>query len=250
MSKYILGASSDIGFERESQEDFIQFKELDNNNILAIIADGTGSVKEHLQPATMATMSVISEINDIYTENAELLLGNPLFFLKRAIINANNQLGALKLGNEEIYSGYAASITCALLDANNKIHIAHAGNTRFYIMRDAKLIQITSDHTKAQKLFDEGEIDANTFHVHPDRLKMTSGVGMISDPEIMTITCSKKENDLIVMTSDGIHYAIRPDAMTKIILDSGDCVLAAKNLIEAARDVLKYPDNMSAIIIQ
>lgn len=249
MNKYVLGASSDIGIEREKQEDFIQFKELDENNILAVIADGTGSVKEHLQPAVMSTMSIIEEISDIYEQDMSLLMENPLFFLRRAVLNANNMIGALKLGNEEIYSGYAASITVALLTEDDKLHVAHAGNTRLYLMRKTVLTQITKDHTKAQELFDDGTIDINTYHVHPDRLKVTSGVGICMNPEIMAVTCPLKPNDIVVMTTDGIHFAINSEALTKIILESNECVASARNLIEAAKNIVKYPDNMSAVII-
>lgn len=49
------------------------------------------------------------------------------------------------------------------------------------------------------------------------------------------------------MTTDGIHYAIRPEALSDIVLQSGTCSDAAKSLIEAAK-IEKYPDNMSALI--
>lgn len=42
MSKYIVGATADIGVDRELQEDFVQFKELDADNLLCVIADGSG----------------------------------------------------------------------------------------------------------------------------------------------------------------------------------------------------------------
>lgn len=249
MSKYTLAATSDIGFERESQEDFVQFKELDENNILVAIADGTGSMKEHLQPAVMATMNIIEEIFDIYNVEKELLFNNPEFFLKRAVLNANNCLGALKLGNEEIYSGYASSITVALLTEDNKVHLAHSGNTRLYIMRNARLTQITKDHTKAQESLDNGLIDLETYHVHPDRLKITSGVGITLKPQIEVGTFNLKQNDLVLLTTDGVHYGIRGDAITQIILESQDCVTAVQNLIDATKNVVKYPDNASAILI-
>ena len=49
------------------------------------------------------------------------------------------------------------------------------------------------------------------------------------------------------MTTDGIHYAIRPEALSDIVLQSGSCADAAKSLIEAAK-LEKYADNMSVIV--
>ena len=51
------------------------------------------------------------------------------------------------------------------------------------------------------------------------------------------------------MSTDGVHYAVQPDAMATIILESKDCMEAAKNLIDASKNIIKYPDNMSAMVI-
>ena len=249
MSKYNLGAASDIGYERESQEDFVQFKELDENNMLAVIADGTGSIKNYLQPGVMVGMSIINDISDIYKENKDLFISNPLFFVKRAVINANNFLGAFKLGNEELLSGYASSITVALFTEDNRIHLAHSGNTRLYILRNSRIIPMTKDHTEAQVKFDEGEIDEETYYVHPGRLKLTSGIGLMTNPEIDCMSGKLKEDDIIIMTTDGIHYAIRPEHIMNIVFESQDVVPACNNLINAAKNIIKYPDNMSAIVV-
>ena len=58
-----------------------------------------------------------------------------------------------------------------------------------------------------------------------------------------------KENDIVLMSSDGLQYAIQPDAMAAIILESKDCMEASKNLIDASKNIIKYPDNMSAMVI-
>lgn len=250
MNKYILGASSDIGYQREHQEDFVQYREIDEKTLIAIIADGTGSTKEHIQPAVMASMSVLEELTDLHENALNLFERNPLYFIHRAMKNANDKLGVLKMGSEELYSGYACSMTVAYFDKNSKIFIGHAGNTRLYIIRNGILTQITTDHTKAQELLDNGMIDINTYHIHPDRLALSSGLGMILNPQIQTLSCSFKENDIVLMSTDGVHYAIRQDAIINIILESADCLEASKNLISAARDIVKYPDNVSAIIIR
>jgi serine/threonine protein phosphatase PrpC len=246
---YTCGATSDIGVEREAQEDFVQFKELDKDNLLCLIADGTGSRNQHLQPASIVVMDIIENITEMYDEEPDLFLENPQYFLYKAFLNANRILGAFKMGNEEFYSGYASSVTACLFSNNNQLHVVHTGNTRMYIIRGGKMVQMTHDHTKAQELLDDGKIDLETYHVHPDRLKMTSGLGVVLDPEIQRFSTRMKENDIVVLTSDGVHYAMKPDAMTEIILQSADCPNAATNLVDAAKTIVKYPDNMSAMVV-
>lgn len=249
MNKYRCGLSVNIGYERESQEDFVQYKELDDNNLLCLIADGTGSREEYPKPAAIAVMDIVDHIARIFDEEKTLLFQNPEYFLKDAFRCANQTLGALKLGNEELFSGYAASITAALFTENNMVHFCHCGNTRAYIMRDGKLTQITKDHTKAAELYEQGTISFETYHVHPDRLKMTSGIGVLLNPVIQTATGVLRPNDLVLLTSDGVHYAIRQEVISEIILQSHSCEEAAGNLVNASLNGVKYPDNMSAMII-
>lgn len=249
MNKYRCGLSVNIGYERESQEDFVQFQELDEKNLLCLIADGTGSREEYPKPAAIVVMDIIDHIKRIVNEEKTLFFQNPEYFLKDAFRCANQTLGALKLGNEELFSGYAASVTAALFTEYNKVHFCHCGNTRAYIMRDGRLTQITKDHTKGAELYEQGTIDYETYHVHPDRLKMTSGIGVLLNPVIQTATGVLRPNDLVILTTDGVHYAIRQEFIMNLVLEGHNCEEAAANLVNASLNGVKYPDNMAAMVI-
>ena len=247
-NRYNVGAKIDIGHGRENNEDFFQFKELDEDNLLCIIADGTGSRRDHPQPAAIVILDIMECIENFFQEREELFMEDPAYFMKLAMLNANRVLGGFKMGNEEFFSGYSASVTCCLLSNNNSIYIAHSGNTRAYMIRNGKMRQLTHDHTKAAELLEEGTIDAETYYIHPDRLKMTSGLGMLLNPEIQIVSGSIKDRDIIVMTTDGIHYAIRPEIITDIILNSQNIDDACDNLIAGQRST-NYPDNAGVGII-
>lgn len=249
MSIYSCGATTDIGHDREKQEDFTTYKEFDDDSILAIIADGFGSTKDNLQPAVMAAYNIAEDVSYYYENNRTLYLSDVSFFLKKALLNANNVLGALKTANEEKFYGYGASITVAYFAADGNISVAHCGNTRMYVIRKSKLIQLTKDDTKAQELYDNGNIDLDTYHIHPDRLKLTSGVGVIHNPKISDFTLKMQDNDIYLLTTDGIHYALRNSAMLEIILNSENCVSASQELIRAAKSIIKYPDNGTCMLL-
>lgn len=246
--KYSIGATADIGVEREYQEDFVQFKELDENNLFCVIADGTCSRPQVPQPAAIISMTLIEQIASLFEEQREVLFGYAEYFIKRSMLDANRLLGAFKMGNEEVYSGFAASVTCCLFTEDDRFVVGHSGNTRLYVLRNGNLIQLTKDHTKAAELLNEGKIDIETYHVHPDRLNVTGGIGVVNEPVIQTFSGMLKPNDLILMTTDGIHYAIQPEAITEIVLASSGGVAATASLIDAAKNIVKYPDNMSAIL--
>ena len=85
--------------------------------------------------------------------------------------------------------------------------------------------------------------------MHPDRLRMTSGIGVVIDPVIQTEHGKIRPTDLVVLTTDGVHYAVQPEFMADIILESGSCQEASYNLVQAAKVEVKYPDNMSAMVV-
>lgn len=244
---YIYGAHSDIGNSRRFQEDFIMCKEY-GSDILAIIADGTGTSDDRLQPAVLVVNSIIENISLLKEEADELFMSNTLFFLKKAMLEANNILGVLKMANEEMYYGYASSLSMLYLTSEGQIYYAHVGNTRIYLLRGGELIPMTRDHTLAQEKLDKGELNTD-YYATTDRLIMTNGLGLSMNPEIIVNKGKIKENDILVLTTDGVHYAIRPEYITNIILESSGPSTASENLVTAAKDVVQYPDNISAIVI-
>ncbi len=247
---YECGAKSDIGFGRESQEDFVQYEELDGENLFCVIADGTGSRPEHPQPAVIVTTAIIEEIREVFRERRDMFFIDPEYFLRRAMKNANKILGGFKMGSEEMFAGYAASVTCCLLSSGRKIYFAHSGNTRLYILRAATLYQLTKDHTRGEEMLESGEIpDLYTYHVHPARLELTSGLGVLLDPVIDTQNGELQKNDIVLLSTDGVHYAIQDSAIIDIILNSVDSLSAASSLVDTAKDIVKYPDNATAMVL-
>lgn len=255
MPKYICGATSDIGVGREQQEDFVQFCELDEETLLCIVADGTGSMPQRPQPASIVAMDIIENIKDSFGKKPDLLIKYPKFFLEKAMNDANRILGAFQMGNEELFSGYSASVTCCLFLPDRKIAIGHSGNTRLYIIRNGKVNLITHDHTQAYELLQEGKIDSETYYVHDGRLKLTSGIGKIINPRIDTISGKLQEQDLVLMTTDLFDEAteanqdtynnLNTDLTQKTqkellkIVDTDSSVLFAGSDKQAAKNQLK-----------
>lgn len=249
LTKILYGGKSDVGYKREINEDFVGAVELGNDAVFAIVADGSGSKASSLQPASIVSREMTDAVRRIYEKDGpEFLFENAEPILRESMHFAGRILGAFKAGNDELYAGYFASMSCVLLQNNGGIALAHAGNTRIYIVRSGMIRQLTKDHTQAEKLLDDGVISEIDYYSHPANVVMTSGLGVLSDPIIQTYAGKAKSGDIILMTSDGIHYAIRPEPMVDIIMASGNCDDAAQSLI-AAGISQKRPDNMAAMLL-
>ena len=88
---------------------------------MCIVADATGSMPQRQQPASIVAIDIIENIKDSFGEKPDLLIKYPKFFLEKAMNDANRILGAFQMGNEELFSGYSASVTCCLFLPDRKI---------------------------------------------------------------------------------------------------------------------------------
>lgn len=251
---------SKLGYNREENEDFVFVKEFGTKMILTIIADGNGSKPSSLQPAQIAARQISDFLFDIYDDgkNEKLLMENASLFLKEAILSVNRVLGAFRTANEEVYSGFFCSLLCAIFytddEGNDHMVLANVGNTRMYLIRrgnDGNVLirQLTKDQTVAQQMLDENQIAEENYYYIAERNQLLCPLGMFNRPKIDLFDSKIKKGCLFMMTTDGIHYAIRPEALAELVLANENLEEASQTLCDSAES-LKYNDDYSAILVR
>ncbi|MBQ3570663.1 MAG: serine/threonine-protein phosphatase [Methanocorpusculum sp.] len=252
---YTYGGTSDCGYGREVNEDFFDFVVLSDTTLFALVADGAGSKQNGLglQPAVVAASEITEAVRRLYACDPEMFLAHPAEMLLEAVNVANRVVGAFKVANEELYSGFGVCLSCCLVYENSKFCFAHCGNSRIHLLRlqsdgSSRIIQLTQDHTKAAQLMQEDVIKGEEYYSHPARYVFTSGIGIAATPEIQTYSGQLRKGDILLLTTDGVHYAIRPEAMGDIVLQAGNLSAATKGLTDGAR-MLKMEDNATAALV-
>jgi len=252
---YTYGGTSDCGYGREVNEDFFDFVVLSDHVLFALVADGAGSRQNGLglQPAVVASSEITETVRRLYACDPDMFLSHPTEMLLEAVSVANRVIGAFKVANKELYSGFGVCISCCLIYEKSKFCFVHCGNTRIHLLRlqgdgSSRIIQLTQDHTKASELMQEGIIKGEEYYGHPARYVFTSGIGVTAAPEIQTYAGQLRKGDILLLTTDGIHYAIRPEAMGDIVLQAGNWSAATKALADGAR-MLKMEDNGTAALV-
>lgn len=255
MGEILYGGYSDVGWKRDINEDFIGAVNLNDNVLFIALADGAGSKNGNmLQPASIAIREVTESLRIALNENEEAFHDNAEIFLKEAMYSANRIISAFTIANEELYSGFATTFTCYLLFNRKEVVFGHIGNAQLMLLRlnkakDTYLPKIlTKEHTKAHEMYEDGIIEYIDFVSHPDRMVVTGALGIATSPEFQIGRFNLKDRDFIILTSDGIHYAIRPEPLAQIVIDSENCDDASRALVEAAKGE-KWNDNMSAMIL-
>lgn len=242
---------SNMGFKTKVQEDYILFNDRDfgEDILFACIADGAGSKDSMFRPGSIAAHQVEKSLKRIYKKDSDLFQEYSKIFLEEAFQSANNALIGFKLGDEAERIGFASALSCILLERSGILTFSHVGNTRIYLIRDASFYQLTKDHTEGQKLVDSGVITEENYYTAIERLRLYNGIGILDEPEVQTAKIRLKKNDVIIMTTDGIHYSYRPDAFFEILMKTETLDDAAREMVKTALDLRNYPDNISVNIV-
>ena len=79
--------------------------------------------------------------------------------------------------------GMGTTVVCAIVK-DGQAYIAHAGDSRAYILKNGKIFQITTDHSIVQDLLDKGKITSEQALNHPNKNIITRAVGVDKNIEI------------------------------------------------------------------
>ena len=129
---------------------------------------------------------------------------------------------------------------------NNRVYIGHIGDSRVYRMRKTVIQKITQDHSYVQKLVKDGTITKEEAVNHPRKNMLMKALGCEETVEPDIIVKSILEEDIIVMTSDGLTNLITDEEIYKAITQNIES--ATNNLIKKANELGGY-DNATIIII-
>ena len=139
-----FAARSEIGSIRRNNED-AGYAATD----LLVVADGMGG-HEAGELASAATVAAV--VAAATQSGADEVLGQ----LAEAVITSGEYIADVVAGNRDL-AGMGTTMTAVAL-REDRIAMAHVGDSRAYVYRENQLQQMTKDHTFVQSLVDSGEI--------------------------------------------------------------------------------------------
>ena len=193
-------SKSVIGLVRKANEDSIgslDNKQTSGNGSVFVVCDGMGG---HVGGA-FASKTAVDCILQYFQNNPH---PNPVIALEKAISFANEQIFG---HSQKDPSLRGMGTTCTvLLHKEDKVFIAHVGDSRIYISTDDKLFRVTKDHSFVQKLVDAGQLEDSEMESHPRKNELTSALGISFDVmvEVAENPILPKKGDKFLMCSDGL----------------------------------------------
>ena len=133
--------------------------------------------------------------------------------------------------------------------ADGQAHVAHVGDSRAYVLNDARIQQITVDHSLVQRLVDTKQLTAEEARIHPQRNVIYKNLGdrAAVSPDITRVEL--QPGDRLLLCSDGLNTVVDDAQIHHIVMAAASPQDACQQLIDAA-NAAGGPDNITAIIVQ
>jgi serine/threonine protein phosphatase PrpC len=165
--------------------------------------------------------------------------------LTEAVRDANL---ALLANNKE--SGLdAGSTVVAALVVGDTAYIANVGDSRAYVLDQAGLRRITSDHSLVQQLVAGGLIEPDEVYTHPQRNQIFRSLGDEPDLTVDVFVQQLAPSMRILLCSDGLWEMVRDARIEELLRSSDDLQAVCDRLIDAANEG-GGEDNITAVLFE
>jgi serine/threonine protein phosphatase PrpC len=143
--------------------------------------------------------------------------------------------------------GMGTTLTMAY-SVGTDLFIAHAGDSRVYLLRDGELEQVTRDHTLVQLLVSAGRLTPEEAGRDKRRNIVTNVVGGPNEGVETEIHRLKiADGDRLLLCSDGLSEPLEDAAIAETLGATANPAEACDRLIQAALE-RGGPDNVTAIV--
>jgi len=201
--------------------------------LLAVLSDGIGGHRA----GEVAAEIVVEKISAWVAEATDL--NEPLLLLQQAVVNANQSVYEESL-KDYGRTGMGATCACVLIKGK-QLFIASVGDSRIYLLRNKRLIQLSTDHTWIQEALDAGLIQAQEANGHPNAHVIRRYLGAAQAPDVdFRLKLRPYEDEIAQINNQGqILFSqdvifLCSDGLTDLVSDQEiGSILEHKNLDDA-----------------
>lgn len=204
--------ATDTGRVREHNEDTIG---TDPDVGLVVLADGMGGYKSGEVASGIAVRTLLGlikeavELQDLTVTDPETGLSRPGILLRDAIHRANKIIYQTARTQPNC-EGMGTTVVAGLF-FDDKLTIAHVGDSRMYRLRDSRLEQVTQDHSLMQELVSRGFYTPEEAARAAAKNFVTRALGVEPTVEVEVTEIPVAKDDLFLLCSDGLSDMVEDD---------------------------------------
>ncbi|WP_024891136.1 PP2C family protein-serine/threonine phosphatase [Luteimonas huabeiensis] len=229
-----FGHLTHAGLRRELNED-TYYGDADLG--LWLVADGMGGHEYGEVASALAREAVVREVRAGAS-------------LEQAIRSADEEIiRASRLRHDALPMG---TTVVAARVRDGRFQVAWVGDSRAYLWRDGKLVQLSQDHSYVQELISQGAISTDQARHHPHRNVVTQALG-VTEPQALKVETMSGEfapGMQLLLCSDGLTEEVDDRGIARILAhDECSAQECVDGLVAAALDG-GGSDNVTAILIR
>lgn len=238
----IAAGLTDVGRERIHNEDrFILLPQFH----VYVVADGMGGHQSGEVASRMAASTIAGYFRGAAPMNGAAVAS----LLRDAVVDANTKIFA-RADDSRAHRGMGTTVVAAAYsESDRSIHIAHAGDSRAYLLREESLRQLTRDHSLlADALLERPELtEADLSYLPKNVITRALGIGPSVDVDVTSVAVDV--GDVFLLCSDGLHGLVDEDEIASIIAAEESLSAACERLVERA-NYNGGRDNITAVLIR
>ncbi len=249
--KFQFAEITDTGKVREHNEDAIG---TDGDSAMMVLADGMGGYNagEVASGIAVQTISELAAEGAVREDRNEV---DPTTGLMRQTIVLRD---AVARSNKIIFQTAQSQTHCegmgttlvAAMFYDNKISLAHVGDSRAYRLRDEKFEQLTMDHSLLQELVDRGFYSEEEAQRSTNRNYVTRALGVEPTVDVEVQEYDVLPGDIYLLCSDGLSDMVEDeDIHLTISTFNASLDVVGQQLVKLANDH-GGRDNVSVMLAQ
>lgn len=231
----------DVGKKRQVNQDYVH---VNINPIgalpnLFVVADGMGGHKA----GEFASRYAVEVIEQSVAKSKQEL---PEDILREAVKLANQKL--IEAAGEDIkLEGMGTTLIAATI-IGRTLYFVNIGDSRLYLINQ-EIRQLSRDHSLVEEMVRLGGIKEEEARNHPDKNIITRAVGVHEEAKADYYEYVLRNEDVILMCTDGLSNMVEDEAILGIIKSARDVVEAVENLVQRANDN-GGKDNIGVVVVQ
>ena len=226
-----LAGLTDRGKLRPNNEDAIC---VDHELSLLVVADGMGGHQSGEKASAIAVSSI--------STNFKQLAANAIEGIDNRFSQETNRLGfCVKIANQMIHDAAKRSIqdkgmgttSTAVCISNDRLSVAHVGDSRCYLIRQDGIEQLTADHSLLMEKVRHGLISKEQATGAEQNI-LTRSLGTESEVQVDLGEYPLLPGDVVVVCSDGLDKELSNDQLLQTVIQMADPLQLAQQLIVMA----------------
>ena len=218
--------------------------ELGSRGALLLVADGRGGAAGGATASREGVSRLHRAFVDGWDDERERTPERYARHLKRAVEEANRHVHELARANPRL-EGMGSTLTAAgFLD--DFVYLAQVGDSRAYLVREGRVVQLTRDQSMVQELVDSGAMTEEEARRSSQRNVILQALGIGPSVQVDLTYLQVREGDLILLCSDGLSGVVEDTELAEYEAQFRALPALCEALVELANS-RGGPDNITVV---